>query len=57
LETRVCDPAVFGSNTASEVVIETPGWLEAPWHYVSIGYPGRQLGLRIETGDEERGAA
>ncbi len=42
-----------GAPTASKPMIERPGWLEAPWHYVSIGYRSRHFGLLVETGDKE----
>jgi hypothetical protein len=35
-------------------VIETPGWLEAPWHHVTIAYHGQQLGPLVETDDEDQ---
>jgi hypothetical protein len=41
------------ATVSSKPVIETAGWLEAPWHYVTIGYCGQQLGLLVETDDEE----
>jgi hypothetical protein len=29
------------------------GWFETPWHYVSLDYRGNQLGLLVETDDED----
>ncbi len=26
---------------------------ESPWHYVRVGYGDKQMGLLVETGDEE----
>ena len=30
-----------------------PGWFDTPWHYVSVDYRGREVGLLVQTGDEE----
>ena len=32
---------------------EVPGLLDASWHYVSVGYGGKQMGLLVETDDED----
>ena len=29
------------------------GWFDTPWHYVSVDYRGQELGLLIQTDDEE----
>jgi hypothetical protein len=29
------------------------GWFETPWHYVSIGHGDHQMGMLLETDDEE----
>lgn len=34
-------------------VNRAPSWLELPWQYVTIDYGGRQLGLLVETDDED----
>ena len=41
------------SRATSRSVIETPGWLEAPWHHVTIDYRGQQFSLMVETDDED----
>jgi hypothetical protein len=37
----------------SAALNETPNWFESAWHYVCVGYGGRQMGLLVETDDEE----
>jgi hypothetical protein len=32
---------------------EEPGLLDAQWHYVSVSYAGKQMGLLVETDDED----
>ena len=32
---------------------EVPGLLDAQWHYVSVSYGGKQMGLLVETDDED----
>jgi hypothetical protein len=32
---------------------QAPTWIETLSHYVTIGYGGQQLGLLVETDDEE----
>jgi hypothetical protein len=34
-------------------VNQAPKWLETPWHYATVGYCGQELGLLVETDDEE----
>ena len=34
-------------------VIQATSGLETSWHYVTIGYGGGQLGLLVETDDED----
>jgi hypothetical protein len=32
---------------------DEPGLLDSQWHYVSVSYGGKQMGLLVETDDEE----
>jgi len=32
---------------------EEPSLLDAQWHYVSVSYSGKQMGLLVETDDED----
>jgi hypothetical protein len=32
---------------------DEPGLLDAQWHYVSVSYDGKQMGLLVETDDED----
>jgi hypothetical protein len=32
---------------------QAPGLLDAQWHYVSVSYGGKQMGLLVETDDED----
>jgi hypothetical protein len=32
---------------------DEPGLLDSQWHYVSVSYAGKQMGLLVETDDEE----
>ena len=32
---------------------EEPGLLDSQWHYVSVSYDGKQMGLLVETDDED----
>jgi hypothetical protein len=32
---------------------EEPGLLDSQWHYVSVSYGGKQMGLLVETDDED----
>lgn len=41
------------ATIASQRVAEVRGWFETSRHYASIDYCGRQLGLLVETDDEE----
>lgn len=37
----------------SAALNEAPNWFESDWHYVCVGYGGQQMGLLVETDDEE----
>ena len=39
--------------TADKFLSEEPGLLDSQWHYVSVGYGGKQMGLLVETDDME----
>ena len=43
----------FRATASSESLLNAPGSLEAQWHYVTIDYEGRELGLLVGTDDEE----
>jgi hypothetical protein len=32
---------------------DEPGLLDSQWHYVSVSYGGKQMGLLVETDDED----
>jgi hypothetical protein len=32
---------------------DEPSLLDSQWHYVSVSYGGKQMGLLVETDDEE----
>ena len=32
---------------------EEPSLLDSQWHYVSVSYDGKQMGLLVETDDED----
>ena len=32
---------------------DEPDWFDTPWHYVSVDYRGQELGLLVQTDDEE----
>ena len=32
---------------------EEPSLLDSQWHYVSVSYGGKQMGLLVETDDED----
>jgi hypothetical protein len=32
---------------------QEPSLLDSQWHYVSVSYGGKQMGLLVETDDEE----
>ena len=38
-------------TTADKFLSEEPGLLDSQWHYVSVGYGGKQMGLLVETDD------
>ncbi len=40
--------ATIGHFTKDE-----PGLLDGQWHYVSVSYGGKQMGLLVETDDED----
>ena len=40
-------------TTADKFLSEEPGLLDSQWHYVSVGYGGKQMGLLVETDDME----
>jgi hypothetical protein len=39
--------------TIDQYFSEEPGLLDAQWHYVSVSYGGKQMGLLVETDDED----
>jgi hypothetical protein len=39
--------------TMQEYFSEEPGLLDSQWHYVSVSYDGKQMGLLVETDDED----
>jgi len=39
--------------TIGQSLDEVPGLLDAQWHYVSVSYGGKQMGLLVETDDED----
>lgn len=46
------------TKTRTEAIASTPvnqaaSWLETPWHYATVGYRSQQLGLLVETDNEE----
>ena len=44
-----------GTKLGGGISVEgrAPSWLKTPWHYATLGYRGQQLGLLVETDDEE----
>lgn len=39
--------------TVDRVFSDEPGLLDSQWHYVSVSFGGKQMGLLVETGDED----
>jgi hypothetical protein len=39
--------------TIEQYFSEEPGLLDSQWHYVSVSYDGKQMGLLVETDDED----
>ena len=39
--------------TMEQYFSEEPGLLDSQWHYVSVSYDGKQMGLLVETDDED----
>jgi hypothetical protein len=39
--------------TINQSFDQEPGLLDAQWHYVIVSYGGKQMGLLVETDDEE----
>ena len=42
-----------GTATIEQFFGEEPGLLDSQWHYVSVSYDGKQMGLLVETDDED----
>ena len=42
-----------GSAAIGQLSNDEPGLLDSQWHYVSVSYGGKQMGLLVETDDEE----
>jgi hypothetical protein len=40
-------------NRNSSMANDEPSLLDSQWHYVSVSYGGKQMGLLVETDDEE----
>lgn len=43
----------ISTATIERFFSEEPGLLDAQWHYVSVSYGGKQMGLLVETDNEE----
>jgi hypothetical protein len=41
------------SATIDQTSNDELGLLDSQWHYVSVSYGGKQMGLLVETDDEE----
>jgi hypothetical protein len=39
--------------TIDQYSSDEPGLLDSQWHYVSVSYDGKQMGLLVETDDED----
>jgi len=39
--------------TIGQSLDQVPSLLDAQWHYVSVSYGGKRMGLLVETDDEE----
>ena len=42
-----------GAAGIGQISSDEPGLLDSQWHYVSVSYGGKQMGLLVETDDEE----
>jgi hypothetical protein len=42
-----------GTTTFEKFFNDEPGLLDSQWHYVSVSYDGKQMGLLVETDDED----
>lgn len=43
----------ISTATIERFFSDEPGLLDTQWHYVSVSYGGKQMGLLVETDDEE----
>jgi hypothetical protein len=41
------------TTTGDRLFDQEPGLLDSQWHYVSVSYGGKQMGLLVETDDED----
>jgi len=41
------------ASTVDRFSNEEPTLLDSQWHYVSVSYGGKQMGLLVETDDED----
>jgi hypothetical protein len=39
--------------TVDQLFNQEPGLLDTQWHYVTVSYGGKQMGLLVETDDED----
>ena len=42
-----------GAAGIGQMSDDEPGLLDSQWHYVSVSYGGKQMGLLVETDDED----
>jgi hypothetical protein len=42
-----------GAAGISQTSNDEPSLLDSQWHYVSVSYGGKQMGLLVETDDED----
>ena len=42
-----------GAAGIGQISNDEPSLLDSQWHYVSVSYGGKQMGLLVETDDEE----
>jgi len=42
-----------GAAGIGQISNDEPGLLDSQWHYVSVSYGGKQMGLLVETDDED----
>jgi len=42
-----------GAAGIGQMSNDEPGLLDSQWHYVSVSYGGKQMGLLVETDDED----